>query len=81
MAIVDLLAFARGIAERVEAEASRTGVPVAVCMVDFHGNLILELHFIPQHSCNYMRWISKALFHRGQNHGQPDHLNIAAMAA
>ena len=39
---MDLLAFAKRIAERVEAEASRTSVPVAVCVVDVHGNLILE---------------------------------------
>jgi uncharacterized protein GlcG (DUF336 family) len=39
---MDLLAFAKRIAERVEAEASSTGVPVAVCVVDVHGNLILE---------------------------------------
>jgi uncharacterized protein GlcG (DUF336 family) len=38
---MDLLAFAKTIAERVEAEASRTGVPVAVCLIDVHGNVIL----------------------------------------
>jgi uncharacterized protein GlcG (DUF336 family) len=39
---MDLLAFAKTIAERVEAEASRTGVPVAVCLIDVHGNVILK---------------------------------------
>src|SRR5271166_6444386 len=38
---MDLLAFAKTIAERVEAEALRTGVPVAVCLIDVHGNVIL----------------------------------------
>jgi len=37
---MDLLAFAKTIAERVEAEASRTDVPVAVCLIDVHGNVI-----------------------------------------
>lgn len=39
---MDLLAFAKTIAERVEAEAARTGVPVAVCLIDVHGNVILK---------------------------------------
>ena len=39
---MDLLAFAKTIAERVETEASRTGVPVAVCLIDVHGNVILK---------------------------------------
>jgi uncharacterized protein GlcG (DUF336 family) len=38
---MDLLAFAKAIAGRVEAEASRTGVPVAVSVIDVHGNVIL----------------------------------------
>jgi uncharacterized protein GlcG (DUF336 family) len=38
---MDLLAFAKKIAERVEAEASRTGVPVAVSVIDIHGNVVL----------------------------------------
>ena len=38
---MDLLAFAKTIAERVEAAASRAAVPVAVCVIDTHGNLIL----------------------------------------
>src|SRR5580700_1361886 len=39
---MDLLAFAKSIAERVEAEASRTEVPVAVCVIDVHGNTVLQ---------------------------------------
>jgi len=38
---MDLLAFAKTIAERVEAAASRAVVPVAVCIIDTHGNVIL----------------------------------------
>ena len=39
---MDLLAFAKNIAARVEAVASRANVPVAVCVIDIHGNLILH---------------------------------------
>jgi uncharacterized protein GlcG (DUF336 family) len=39
---MDLLAFAKTIADRVEAEASRVKVPVAVCVIDVHGNLVLH---------------------------------------
>ena len=39
---MDLLAFAKSIADRVEAEASRTKVPVAVCVIDSHGNITLS---------------------------------------
>jgi uncharacterized protein GlcG (DUF336 family) len=39
---MDLLAFAKKIADRVEAEASRAKVPVAVCLIDVHGNLVLH---------------------------------------
>jgi uncharacterized protein GlcG (DUF336 family) len=39
---MDLLAFAKNIAERVETEASRTKVPVAVCVIDIHGNTVLQ---------------------------------------
>ena len=42
MPIVDLLAFAKNIADRVERQASRVKVPVAVCVIDIHGNVILE---------------------------------------
>jgi uncharacterized protein GlcG (DUF336 family) len=37
-----LLALAKNTAERVEAEASRAKVPVAVCVIDVHGNVILK---------------------------------------
>ena len=40
--IMDLRAFAKTVAERVEAEASRTQIPVAVCVIDTHGNIILH---------------------------------------
>ncbi len=39
---MDLLALAKDVAERVEAEASRTKVPVAVCVIDVHGNVVLH---------------------------------------
>lgn len=39
---MDLLAFAKKIAERAEAEAVRSKVPVAVCVIDAHGNMILK---------------------------------------
>jgi uncharacterized protein GlcG (DUF336 family) len=39
---MDLLAFAKKIADRIEAEASRAKVPVAVCVIDVHGNLVLH---------------------------------------
>src|SRR5882672_5677637 len=39
---MDLLAFAKTIADRVEAVASSTVVPVAVCIIDTHGNVILK---------------------------------------
>jgi uncharacterized protein GlcG (DUF336 family) len=39
---MDLLAFAKNIAERVEAEAARSAVPVAGCVIDTHGNIILK---------------------------------------
>jgi uncharacterized protein GlcG (DUF336 family) len=39
---MDLLALAKTIADRVEAEASRAKVPVAVCVIDVHGNLVLH---------------------------------------
>ena len=38
---MDLLAFAKTIANRVEAAASGVVVPVAVCIIDTHGNVIL----------------------------------------
>jgi uncharacterized protein GlcG (DUF336 family) len=38
---MDLLAFAKTVADRIEGAASRAGVPVAVCVIDIHGNVIL----------------------------------------
>src|SRR5712672_3454596 len=38
---MDLLAFAKSIADRVETAASRAVVPVAVCIIDMHGNVVL----------------------------------------
>ncbi len=39
---MDLLTRAKGLAERVEAEAMKAKVPVAVCIIDVHGNLVLQ---------------------------------------
>lgn len=39
---MDLLAFAKSVADRVEAAASRAQVPVAVCVTDIHGNIVLK---------------------------------------
>ena len=39
---MDLLAFAKNIADRVEAQSVRAKVPVAVCVMDIHGNIILK---------------------------------------
>ena len=39
---MDLLGLARTVADRVEAEATRTRIPVAVCVIDIHGNVILK---------------------------------------
>lgn len=39
---MDLLAFAKNIADRVEAQSARARVPVAVCVIDIHGNTILK---------------------------------------
>ncbi len=41
---MDLLALAKTIADRVEAAASRAVVPVSVCIIDTHGNVILTHH-------------------------------------
>jgi uncharacterized protein GlcG (DUF336 family) len=43
---MDLLTKAKALAERVEAESVRAKVPVAVCIVDVHGNLVLQ-HRMP----------------------------------
>ena len=39
---MDLLAFAKNIADRVEAQSARAKVPVTVCVMDIHGNVILK---------------------------------------
>ena len=39
---MDLLAFAKKVADRVEAEALRAKMPVAVCVIDIHGNVVLK---------------------------------------
>lgn len=39
---MDLLTTAKTLAQRVEAEATKAKVPVAVCIVDVHGNLVLQ---------------------------------------
>jgi uncharacterized protein GlcG (DUF336 family) len=39
--MMDLLAFAKTVADRVEKEATEVKVPVAVCVVDIHGNVVL----------------------------------------
>jgi uncharacterized protein GlcG (DUF336 family)/catechol 2,3-dioxygenase-like lactoylglutathione lyase family enzyme len=39
---MDLLTFAKNIAVRVEAQSARAKVPVAVCVIDIHGNIILK---------------------------------------
>jgi len=38
---MDLLALAKTVADRVETEASAAKVPVAVCVIDVHGNVVL----------------------------------------
>ena len=39
---MDLLTIAKRIADRVEAESIKTKVPVAVCVIDTHGNVVLQ---------------------------------------
>jgi uncharacterized protein GlcG (DUF336 family) len=39
---MDLLALAKNIADRVEAQSVRAKVPVAVCVIDVHGNIVLK---------------------------------------
>ncbi len=38
---MDLLALAKDLADRVEAEATKARVPVSVCVMDIHGNIVL----------------------------------------
>jgi uncharacterized protein GlcG (DUF336 family)/catechol 2,3-dioxygenase-like lactoylglutathione lyase family enzyme len=37
-----LLAIAKNVAERIEAQSARAGVPVAVSIIDIHGNVVLQ---------------------------------------
>ncbi len=39
---MDLLTIAKNIANRVEAESLKSKVPVAVCVIDIHGNVVLQ---------------------------------------
>lgn len=39
---MDLLAFAKRIADRVEMQSARAKTPVAVCVMDVHGNVVLK---------------------------------------
>src|SRR5438270_8664844 len=39
--MMDLLALAKTAADRIEAEAAKRKVPVAVCVIDIHGNVVL----------------------------------------
>jgi uncharacterized protein GlcG (DUF336 family) len=39
---MDLLTLAKSVADRVEREGSRVKVPVAVCVIDIHGNMVLQ---------------------------------------
>lgn len=39
---MDLLALAKNVAARVVTEASRINVPVSVCVIDTHGNMVLH---------------------------------------
>src|SRR5579862_4038090 len=43
---MDLLTLAKDVAQRVEAKATQARVPVAVCVVDVHGNVVLQ-HRMP----------------------------------
>src|SRR3954466_8066737 len=38
---MDMLTIAKNIADRVEAESSKQDVPVAVTVIDIHGNVVL----------------------------------------
>src|SRR4051812_38555754 len=39
---MDLLAYAKKIAGKIEAQSARAGVPVALSIIDVHGNIILK---------------------------------------
>jgi uncharacterized protein GlcG (DUF336 family) len=38
---MDLLTLAKTVADRAEAESARVKAPVAVCVIDLHGNVVL----------------------------------------
>jgi uncharacterized protein GlcG (DUF336 family) len=38
---MDLLKLAKELADRVEAEAAKVKIPVSVCIMDIHGNIVL----------------------------------------
>ena len=39
---MDLLSIAKNVAERAEAESSKRKVPIAVTVIDIHGNVVLQ---------------------------------------
>ena len=39
---MDLLALAKKVADKVEAKSAAVKVPVAVCVTDIHGNIVLK---------------------------------------
>ena len=39
---MDMLALAKDVARRVEAKATEAKVPVSVCVIDIHGNIVLK---------------------------------------
>ena len=39
---MDLLTIAKNVAERAEAESIKRKVPIAVCVIDIHGNVVLQ---------------------------------------
>jgi uncharacterized protein GlcG (DUF336 family) len=39
---MDLLTTAKTLTDRVEAEATQAKIPVSVCVLDVHGNLVLQ---------------------------------------
>lgn len=43
---MDILALAKDAADRVESASAESGVPIAVCVVDVHGNVVLH-HRMP----------------------------------
>jgi len=39
---MDLFTIAKNVAERAEAESIKRKVPIAVCVIDIHGNVVLQ---------------------------------------